>query len=125
VAQSRFLRRANEARKTQMINPGGLYANFTTLENDTAYAVDEGGPLLPGAQPEFAQGSSQLRQHWTTISWTGGLERIKSAYLVDFQNSPNAYDPRAQGASPDKLNRYAESLAVKAHIEGSLRRYGS
>lgn len=124
IAQARFYKRMQAAREKQMINPGGLFTNYLTLENRTGFGVAEGGPILSGGTTESTQGSINLRQLWMTIQWTGSLERIKSAYLIDFKQNPTKYDAKLQGMSNDALNRYATNLMVKTHVSGSLRQFG-
>src|SRR5688572_22909565 len=80
--QSRFLQEINKARTVNRMNPGGLYSPFQVAENETAFAVAEGGPILSGASPEYAMGVTQLRQHWASIAWTGALERVRNEFLT-------------------------------------------
>jgi hypothetical protein len=118
VAQSRFFREIDKVKKVNKINPGGLYTPYQTAENNTAFAVAEGGPILAGSAPEYAMGVTQLRQHWSSIAWTGALERIKNEFLTDIQQ-----DSRYAGASLATLRAKAGNLAVGAAIYSALKMY--
>jgi hypothetical protein len=118
VVQSRFFQRMNQVRKINKINPAGLFSNFQTSDNNTAFAVAEGGPILGGSAPEFAQGLVQLRQHWSSMAWTGALERIRNEFLAEI-----SADQRFTGNPMPKNLAIAGNLAVAAAVESALASY--
>lgn len=123
VAQSRFFQEMEKVRQINKVNPGGLYTPYTVSQNATAFAVAEGGPILSGAAPDYALGVATLRQHWSSMVWTGALERIQNQYLVQFRSDPN-YEGRSLAAlTPAQLTKFAGNLAVKALVFSSLTMY--
>lgn len=119
VAQSRFFQEMDKVKKINKMNPGGLYTPYTVSENNTAFGVAEGGPILSGSAPEYAMGVTQLRQHWSSMIWTGALERIRNDYLTELQR-----DPQFEGVAMPKLLNAAGNLAVKDLVFSSLKMYG-
>jgi len=118
VAQSRFFQEMEKVKKINKMNPTGLFTPYQTAENNTAFAVAEGGPILAGSSPEYAMGVTQLRQHWSSIAWTGALERIKSEFLTQVQQ-----DSRYAGENLPTLMKRAGNLAVAAAIQSALKMY--
>jgi hypothetical protein len=118
VAQSRFFQEMDKVKKINRMNPGGLYTPYQTAENNTAFAVAEGGPILSGAAPEYTMGVTQLRQHWASMAWTGALERIKNEFLTEV-----AQDPQFVGESMPRLMQRAGNRAVGAAITSALKMY--
>jgi len=118
VAQSRFFQEMEKVKKINKINPGGLYTPYQTGENNMAFAVAEGGPILSGGAPSYAMGVTQLRQHWASIAWTGALERIKNEFLTEV-----AQDSRYAGEGMPKLMQRAGNMAVGAVIYSALKMY--
>lgn len=118
VYQSRFLQEINKARTVNRMNPSGLYSPFQVAENENAFAVAEGGPILSGASPEYAMGVTQLRQHWASIAWTGALERVRNEFLTSFMQ-----DSRFQGEAMPRLRSRAANAAVAAAVDSALRTY--
>lgn len=118
VAQSRFFKEMNKVQKINKMNPGGLYSPFTVSENNTAFAVAEGGPILSGSAPEYAMGVTQLRQHWSSMVWTGALERIRNEYLTELQRNPEY-----EGVAMPKLANAAANLAVRDLVFSTLKMY--
>jgi hypothetical protein len=118
VVQSRFFREMNKVRKINKINPAGLFSNYQVSDNNTAFAVAEGGPILSGSAPEYAQGVTQLRQHWASMAWTGALERIRNEFLAQI-----SADSRWSGNPMPQNLKMAGNLAVAAAIESALAMY--
>jgi hypothetical protein len=119
VAQSRFKRELDKVQTINNVNPSGLNSPYTVSENNTAFAVAEGGPILSGSAPEYALGVVQLRQHWSSMVWTGALERIQNQYLTQLQR-----DPRYEGRPLASLMKGAGNLAVRDLAFSTLKMYG-
>lgn len=118
VAQSRFLQRINKVRQTNRINPTGLYKPFTIDENNTGYAVAEGGPILGGGHPDYVMSNVGLRQHWATMEWTGQLERIKNEFLTQLKR-----DARYEQYSDKQLISIARNFAIRDQVHSTLKMY--
>ncbi len=118
VAQSRFFQEMDKVKKVNRMNPGGLYSPYQISENNSAFAVAEGGPILAGSAPDFAMGVVQLRQHWASIGWTGALERIKNEFLTQIMQNPEY-----AGESMPRLMQRAGNAAVAAAIQSALKMY--
>lgn len=118
VAQSRFFQEMEKVKKINRVNPTGLFTPYTVSENNSAFAVAEGGPILSGSSPDYAMGVAQLRQHWSSMTWTGSLERIQNEYLTMLRR-----DPQYEGQPEAKLMRAAGNLAVKDLVWSSLKTY--
>lgn len=123
VAQSRFFQEMEKVKKINKINPGGVYTPYTTAENNTAFGVAEGGPILSGAQPEYEMGVATLRQHWSSMVWTGALERIQNQFLTQFRADPNYEGKSLASLSNTQLTKFAGNVAVRALVDSSLRMY--
>jgi hypothetical protein len=119
AAQSRFFQEMNKVKRETRVNPGGVQTPYTVNENNTAFAVAEGGPILSGSAPDYTYGTAQLRQHWSSMVWTGALERISNEYLVAFKR-----DPTLAGIPEPKLLSRAQNYAVRDLILSSLYTYG-
>jgi len=118
VAQSRFFKELNKVKKINKINPGGLFSPYQTSENENAFAVAEGGPILGGSAPGYEMGVTQLRQHWASIAWTGALERIRNEFLTEISQ-----DSRFAGEGMPRLMQRAGNAAVGAAIYSALKMY--
>src|ERR1051325_1651514 len=123
VAQSRFYQEMNKVKEMNKINPGGVYTPYTVAENSTAFAVAEGGPILSGAQPEYAMGVATLRQHWASRVWPGAVGPIANQFLTQFRSDPNYEGRSLASLSPTQLNKFANNLAVKALVISTLKMY--
>lgn len=118
VAQARFLQVINKARKTNRINPTGIYKPFTVEENNTGYGVAEGGPILPGGHPEYVMSNAGLRQHWATMEWTGQLERIKNDFLTQLRRNPEY-----EQYNENQLVGIARNFAIRDQVHSTLKMY--
>lgn len=119
VAQSRFFQEMDKVQKINKVNPAGLFTPYTISENNTAFGVGEGGPILPGSAPEHAMGVTNLRQHWSSMAFTGSLERIQNQYLTEMRR-----DPRWAGQSQPRLLAIAGNKAVTDLVKSTLQMYG-
>jgi len=124
VAQSRFFQEMNKVKTTNNINPGGLNTPFQTSENNTAFGVAEGGPILTGAAPDFVLGVATLRQHWSSMNWTGALERIANRVLTQFRAEPTYEGRSIANLSNNQLTRLAQNEAVRILVDSTLKMYG-
>lgn len=118
IAQSRFYKKMNQVKESNKINPGGVFTPYTIQENDTAFGVPEGGAILGGSAPEHVIGQAGLRSHWSSMSWTGRLERIQSQHLATIQR-----DARFAGASMEKLQRIALNKAVEEQVASTMKMF--
>lgn len=118
MAQSIFFQEMKKVKETNKINPSGNFIPYTTAENNTAFGVGEGGAILGGGAPEYTLGVANLRAHWSSIVWTGGLERIQSQYLTELRR-----DSHSQEMGEAKLTRIAQNFAVRDHIMSALKTY--
>lgn len=119
IAESRFLKEANKARETTMINPGGLYTPRTVSENYGGFAVAEGGAILGGSSPEYILDKAVLRALWKSMSWTGALERIASQWLTKLKE-----DPKNKNLNDGQLKQLAMNWAVADQVYSTFREYG-
>ena len=71
-------------------NPQGLNTPYRTSENATLFAVGEGGQILGGGTPEYAQGSIDIRKMWKSASFTGDTERQVDPKIAEIERqNPN------------------------------------
>lgn len=118
VAQSRFLKEINKARKKHNINAGGIYQPYQVEENNAGFGVAEGGAILQGSTPEYAMTNVGLRAHWASLNWTGSVERTRSAYLTQMQN-----DPKFNMYGLKDLGKIARNYAVRDLVFSTLKMY--
>jgi hypothetical protein len=123
VAQSRFFQEMDKVKKVNKINPGGAYTPYQVSENNTAFGVAEGGPILTGAAPEFAMGVVQLRQHWSSMNWTGSVERISNEVLTQFKADPTYEGKSVAHLTNNQLTRLAQNEAVRQVVDSTLKMY--
>src|SRR5262245_6482919 len=123
VAQSRFFQEMDKVKKTNKINPGGAYTPYQVSENNTAFGVAEGGPILTGAAPEYAMGVVQLRQHWSSMNWTGSVERISNEVLTQFRAEPTYEGRSIAHLTNNQLTRLAQNEAVRQVVDSTLKMY--
>lgn len=119
VAQSKFLQRMSAAKVRNNVNPGGTYSPFTIEENDTAFGVAENGPILQGSSPEYTIGSINIRAHWSSMAWSGKIERIRDQYLTKFTRDA---DMQKKYSLP-QLQEMAANSAVKDQVISTLKMY--
>jgi hypothetical protein len=123
VAQSRFFQEMDKVKKTSKINPGGAYTPYQVSENNTAFGVAEGGPILSGAAPDYALGVATLRQHWSSMNWTGALERIANDVLTQFRKEPTYNGQSIANLTNNQLTRLAQNEAVRQVVDSTLKMY--
>jgi len=123
VAQSRFFQEMDKVKKSTKINPGGTFTPYQISENNTAFGVAEGGPILSGAAPEYAMGVAVLRQHWSSMAWTGALERIANEVLTQFKSNPTYNGASVAHLTNNQLMRLAQNEAVRQVVDSTLKMY--
>jgi hypothetical protein len=123
VAQSRFFQEMDKVKKLNKVNPTGVFTPFQTSENNTAFGVAEGGPILTGAAPDYVLGVVNLRQHWSSMNWTGALERIADQVLTQFRAYPTYEGRSLAHMSNNQLMRLAQNEAVRQLVDSTLRMY--
>lgn len=117
--QSRFLKEINAAvEKIGYNNPQGLNTPYRTSENATLFAVGEGGQILGGGTPEYAQGSIDIRKMWKSASFTGDTERQVDPKIAEIERQK----PELRG-NFDELNRVAHNRLVRDQLFSTLNLY--
>jgi hypothetical protein len=123
VYQCLFLKRIKAAEKKNNINPGGRFTPYTINENNYGFAVAEGGPILKGGKPQYTMTQAGLRQHWSSMAWTGQLERIADQYLTKFMRDRKFGNIDLTGLSDAALRQLAKNTAVKDLVYSTFYTY--
>lgn len=123
VFQCIFLKRIGAAKKKNNINPAGRFQSFLVRENNTGFAVAEGGPILKGGKLGYATTEAGLRQHWSSMGWTGQLERIANQYLTKFVAERVYEGASLAGLTDAALRQLAKNAAVKDLVYSTFYTY--